>query len=163
MDKPPLSTDERNLIESNIKKLRLEGFIFDNLYIKEAGKNLSGKDKGLGVFTRERIPEGSFFGYFPMHFIGNRKMYLHVLNHPVKRYAHWVHCTCEHCMTHGPKGWLASIGSFVNSSDSEEDLNSFYYVHRSLEVFFLKSIRTIEPNEEILVWYGQHYYDKWCT
>jgi hypothetical protein len=163
MDKSPLSTEEQNLIKLNIEKFRLEGFTFDNFYIKEAGKNIYGKDKGLGVFTRERISEGVLFGYFPMSFIGNRKLYLNIYNNPVKRYAHWAACMCENCQKNGARGFIASIGVFINSPDSKEDWNCHYYVDRTAEVLILKSIKNIEANQEILTWYGQHYYDKWCT
>lgn len=136
-------------------KLKTGGYFTPHLKVKEAGA------KGLGVFAQQDIPEGASIEFCHSIVMEHRNKYQH--DPEFRRYSYWASCDCEECKRHGSQAVLPlGNGCIYNCADSEEGANCHYRVlaNQRLVVFF--AVKPIKAGEEILTWWGQGYYDRWC-
>lgn len=75
-----------------------------------------------------------------------------------------MNCNCNECIKNGirsiqPLGY----GSIYNSADSNDQKNANYYVFSKKRLIAYEANRNINKGEEILLWFGQPYYDTWIT
>lgn len=53
-------------------------------------------------------------------------------------------------------------GSIYNCADSENDRNANFIVNLNTRSVTFVAEKDIEPDEEILMWWGEGYYNTWC-
>jgi hypothetical protein len=148
--------------ESNLKvklkweNMKLNGYS-NHLIIKNS------KFSGLGVFANKDFLIGEEIEYCHLIEMEYKQKYIHDVN--ILKYAYWYDlCECHDCRIHGKKGFiLLGNGSIYNSSESQEGANAFFEIFPEIKVTVFTAIKKIKKDEEILVWWGQNYYDKWCS
>jgi len=136
-------------------KLKTEGFFTPHLRVKEAGV------KGLGVFADQDIPKGQPIEFCHSIVMEHRNRYQH--DPEFRRYSYWASCECEECKRHGSQAVLPlGNGCIYNCADSKELANCAYQVipKERLVVFF--STKDIKAGDEILTWWGEGYYNRYC-
>jgi hypothetical protein len=137
------------------KKLKDQGFNFPNLLIKNAGY------KGLGVFTTQDIKENSIVEFSHAVMLNNPSNY--TTDQSIRRYAYTLNCSCEDCKKHGQKLMIPfGYGAIYNSADKQEEKNCDFYILSKEKVFVYRASRDIKAGEEILLWFGEKYYNAWC-
>lgn len=137
-------------------ELKRSGYTCDKLTVKES------PGKGLGVFAKVDFCESDVIEYchaLVMEFRGN-----YISDPRLKQYAYWHKCGCDECKNHGARGMiLFGCGSIYNSASSAEASNAIFRLFplKSFAVFIAK--RAIRRDEEILTWWGDKYYNFWCS
>ena len=118
--------------------------------------------KGLGVFANRDFSEGEEIEYCHMIPMAFKRRYIH--DPGIIKYAYWSSCQCDDCKKHGQSGFiLLGNGSIYNSANSEKELNATFRIYTDFQVTVFKATKKIKKDEEILVWWGQRYYDTWCS
>lgn len=148
-------------IEKEYAELKSKGFNSSNLYIKDAGKNNLGKDKGLGVFAKHKILKDEIIEYCPSIVLDWKHKFVHDAS--LKQYAYWHSCECEDCKRFGATGMIPlGYGSIINTADEENNINCKYVTIPALKLIVFYAVKNIDKNEEILTWWGNLYYNTWC-
>lgn len=150
-----LNTQEvyNNLVK--YKKLKEHGFNFPYLQVKNAG------NKGLGVFVTEDIRENEVIEFCHCLVLEYPQKYTTDKN--ILEYVYKTNCSCDDCKRHGQKLLIPfGYGGIYNSAETEEDANCKWYTMMKDKVIIYKASRNILAGEEILLWFGQKYYDYWC-
>ena len=144
-----------NEIKKEWTKVRGIGFNNDHLILRES------PGKGLGVFANKKIKNGEIIEYCHALTLNWKRKYT---NDPaIIKYSYWHSCQCKECQTHGNTGMvLFGNGSIYNSANSPELQNANFDLYPSLSLAIFKAVRDIQKDEEILVWWGQAYFDSWC-
>ncbi|NBS87768.1 MAG: SET domain-containing protein-lysine N-methyltransferase [Verrucomicrobia bacterium] len=136
-------------------KLKAEGFFTPHLRVKEAGA------KGLGVFADQDIEAGKPIEFCHSIVMEHRNRYQH--DPEFRRYSYWASCECEECKKHGSQAVLPlGNGCIYNSADQQDLANCAYKVIPSLRLVIFFATKPIQRGEEILTWWGQGYYDRYC-
>ena len=135
--------------------LKAEGFFTPHLRVKDAG------NKGLGVFADQDIENGKPIEFCHSIVMEHRNKYQ---NDPeFRRYSYWANCECEECKRHGSQAVLPlGNGCIYNSADSKELSNCAYKVIANERLVVFYAIKDIKAGEEILTWWGQGYYNRYC-
>jgi hypothetical protein len=132
-------------------------FVPDFLYI---AKNPTKPD--YGVFSKTRIEAGQLIEVayaFPLHW---RQRYQ---SEPaIFQYSHWAAaCKCQKCVEDGPQGYIGTgFSSVYNCPNTPDEANASLFVNSANKTLLVSSIKTILPDEEVLIWFGESYYNKWC-
>jgi SET domain-containing protein len=142
-------------IEERYELLKINGFNSSHLEIKTAS------DKGLGVFARQLITKGSIIEYSHCIVLEYPEKYMR--DRGIRQYHFLNDCNCEACKRHGKVLLIAlGYGSIYNCSESEAEANCRVQSSLEKKLIVFTALRDINPNEEILCWFGQNYYDIWC-
>jgi len=149
-----LNNPIKDKILVNWEKIKYSGFTNNSLEIRISD------GKGMGVFAKEDIKENTIIEYAYCIIYDWRSKYQN--DSTIKRYSYGIHCDCNECIEHGirriqPLGY----GSIYNSADSEDQRNANYYVFQKERLIAYEANRDIKSGEEILLWFGQPYYDSW--
>ena len=137
------------------KKLKDQGFNFSSLLVKDAGH------KGLGVFTTQDIQENDVIEFCHSLILDYPAKY--VTDKNIMRYAYSLNCSCDDCKKHGQKLMIPfGYGAIYNSAEKEEEKNCDWYILSKSNVIIYKATRNIKAGEEILLWFGDKYYNAWC-
>ena len=153
---------EKNNSESDLKsiqenwiKVRAEGFTNDHLRVRESF------GKGLGVFANKKIIKNEVIEYCHALTMSWKRKYIH--DSSIIKFAYWNNCQCKDCQTHGNTGMiLFGNGSVYNSADSDETKNASFKIYPNLDLVIFTAEKDIDEGEEILVWWGQNYFNSWC-
>lgn len=144
-----------NEIKKEWTRLRGLGFNNDHLSVRES------PGKGLGVFANKKIKQGEAIEYCHAIVLDWKRKYVH--DQSIIKYAYWHNCACNDCQIHGNSGMiLLGNGSIYNSAESDASQNAIFDLYPSLHLAIFKSLKDIQKDEEILVWWGQSYYNSWC-
>lgn len=150
------------IITEEFQKRKENGYSTDHLLIKNAGKNPNGIEKGLGIFAKKQFEKYELIDI--SYAIQLEWGFKYHNDKNLKRYSFWAKCECENCKLHGQKGYIAlGVGSIINSAESEILSNCDHYINSNLNIIFFIANTVIFPGEEIVTWWGQRYYDAWCT
>ena len=136
-------------------KLKKGGYFTPHLRVMEAGV------KGLGVFANQDIAENAPIEFCHSVVMEFRNKYQH--DPEFRRYSYWANCECEECKRHGSQAVVPlGNGCIYNTAETKEEANCRYLViaREKLVVFF--AIKPIKAGEEILTWWGQGYYNRYC-
>jgi hypothetical protein len=123
------------------------GYNSSHLYIKYTN------DKGWGVFTNKEIKEGEIIDYghcAPIE-TPNRWMY----DRGIKKYSYWDQ----------QGGGLIALGygSIYNCAERDDLKNASFAMFKEDLLIVFVAQRDIQKDEEILTWWGEGYYQHWCT
>lgn len=151
----------KSVLKEYYDKFIKEGLSFNKLEVK---KSLIPK-AGLGVFTKEKIFKNEIIElchaivFRNTIKVGNYKKTIARLN----QYSYRVVCECDECKRVGEQSFLPlGFGAIYNSADNKESRNmDYYYSAKDLYMAYI-AIREIEPEEELLTWWGDAYYECWC-
>jgi len=137
------------------EKLKTNGFSTPHLIVKEAGI------KGMGVFAVADIQEKAPIEFCHSIVMEHRNRYQ---NDPeFRRYSYWAGCECEECKRHGAQAVLPlGNGCIYNCASSKEAANCAYVVIPKEKLIVFYAIKPIKAEEEILTWWGQGYFDRYC-
>jgi hypothetical protein len=132
-------------------------FVPDYLYIAETPNR-----PAFGVFSKKFIKAGSFIETAYAFPLAWRQKYQSEPN--IYRYAQWATlCKCKKCEEDGPQAYIGTgFSSIYNSSESASEANASLFLDPAKKACIVSAIKDINPNEEILIWFGQRYYDVWC-
>jgi SET domain-containing protein len=142
-------------VQKKWAKIRGEGFNNEHLIARES------PGKGLGVFANKKIKKNEVIEYCHSLTMSWKRKYV---NDPsILKYAYWAGCECKDCQTHGNSGMiLFGNGSIYNSAESDSLKNASYKLYPNLNLVVFTAEKDIEVDDEILVWWGQGYFDSWC-
>ena len=136
-------------------KLKTDGFFTPHLRVKEAG------NKGLGVFADIDIPSGKPIEFCHSIVMEHRNKYQH--DPEFRRYSYWANCECEECKKHGSQAVLPlGNGCIYNSAETRELSNCAYKVIPNQRLVLFFAVKDIKAGEEILTWWGEGYYNRYC-
>lgn len=147
---------KKEKILNDWNNLKLNGISNPNLEIKMT------PNKGMGVFAKKDFNEGDIIEYAYCIIYDWRSKYQN--DSTIRRYSYVINCNCLECSEHGfrniqPLGY----GSIYNSAETEKDRNANYYIFDKERFIAFEAQRDIIKGEEILLWFGQSYYDSWIT
>lgn len=146
----------RTLVEwrAEWEKLKREGYAPQGLILREAGQ------KGLGVFATRDFEPGDVVEY--CHCIRMAVPHNYCADPEIKRYAYWDKRVPD-AERHGAAGLLVlGHGSVYNSAESEEARNCDWYPSEASKLVVFVALKRIRAGQEILVWWGQGYFNHWC-
>jgi hypothetical protein len=139
-------TNEWDLLKQN-------GYTNSNLQVKET------KQKGLGVFTLQKIKNGDI-----VEFCHSMQMHLrqnYSFDQSVQRYALWNACLCHECKKHGPTGRIAfGNGSIYNSAELQTESNCIVEIYDRINLILFRATKDIQAGEELLIWMGENYLEQ---
>lgn len=142
-------------IQKKWTRIRDEGFNNEHLTIRES------PGKGLGVFANKKIKKNDIIEYCHACTLNWKRKYVH--DPSILKYSYWSNCQCKDCQTHGNTGMiLFGSGSVYNSAESNDLKNADFNLYPNLNLAIFTAIKDIEEDEEILVWWGQSYFNSWC-
>jgi SET domain-containing protein len=142
-------------VQKTWTKIRGEGFNNEHLMVRES------PGKGLGIFANKKIKKDEVIEYCHASTLNWKRKYVHDLS--IIKYSYWSSCQCKDCQTHGNTGMiLFGNGSLYNSAESDDLRNASFRLYPNLNLAIFTAERDIEVDEEILVWWGQKYFDSWC-
>jgi len=146
---------EATEVQKNWTKIRGQGFNNEHLIVRES------PGKGLGVFANKKIIKNEVIEYCHALIMSWKRKYI---NDPlILKYAYWNNCKCKDCQIHGNTGMiLFGNGSIYNSAESQEAKNASFKLYPNLDLAVFTAEKDIEADEEILVWWGQNYFNSWC-
>ena len=146
---------EATEVQKNWTKIRGQGFNNEHLIVRES------PGKGLGVFANKKIIKNEVIEYCHALTMSWKRKYI---NDPlILKYAYWNNCKCKDCQIHGNTGMiLFGNGSIYNSAESQEAKNASFKLYPNLDLAVFTAEKDIEADEEILVWWGQNYFNSWC-
>lgn len=142
------------------------------VYIKDAGKNPNGVFKGMGVFAERDFLAGEIVELCHIIILDWPEKYMQ--DKKILQYAYTIDCHCQpdnnqrlpclwNCPAHGNRKVLPlGYGLIYNSSDFEQSANTKFLIvpDEMLQIFY--AIKNVKKDEELLTWWGQAYYDKFC-
>lgn len=133
------------------------GYNNNKIYIKNADH------KGLGVFAKEFIKAGDPVEYCHSIVLKHRKKYHR--DRSLLRYSFAdVHCKCNECRKHGPILMVPlGYGGIYNCSSSFDSRNCEYILIQPKRLILFIATKDIQPDEEILCWFGESYYNYYCA
>lgn len=162
----PLEAFEQKVLESVDKEkeakytaewesLKKEGYNLSHLYLKES------PNKGIGVFANKDFESGDIIEYAYSMIYDWRSKYL--LDNSIKRFSYTNMCSCKECNNHGglliqPFGY----GSIYNSAETIEQRNTDYFIINKRRLIIYEAITKINKGDEILLWFGEPYFNNWC-
>jgi len=134
-------------VKYNWQQLKKEGYTNSNLYIKNVNNN-----KGLGVFSKVDIHEGEVVEYCHSVRMETPRKWLH--DKGLKKYCYWD------AFDNGimPLGF----GPIYNTADRQHLRNTDYFIFLEDNLIAFVAQKDIKAHEEILVWWGDNYYQTWC-
>lgn len=134
-------------VKYNWQQFKQEGYSNSNLYIKNVSNH-----KGLGVFSKENIKEGEVIEYCHSIKIETPGKWLH--DRGIKKYCYWD------ALDNGlmPLGF----GPIYNTADRQHLRNTDYFLFPEDNLIAFVAQKDIKAHEEILVWWGDNYYQTWC-
>ena len=142
-------------VQKNWTKIRGEGFSNEYLTVRES------LGKGLGVFANKKIKKNEIIEYCHALTMSWKRKYIN--DSSIIKYAYWNSCQCKDCQAHGNTGMiLFGNGSIYNSAESYEAKNASFKLYPNLDLAVFTAEKDIEADEEILVWWGQNYFNSWC-
>lgn len=145
-------SEKKKSIIDNWRKLKLNGLSNDSLEIKLV------PNKGMGVFAKKDFKENDIIEYCYCIIYDWRSKYQN--DSTIKRYSYTTNDSDEHGYQNiQPLGY----GSIYNSADKFNENNANYYVCQEERLIAFEANRDINKGEEILLWFGQSYYDYWIT
>lgn len=146
--------ENTNLINFNPDTLS-KAFAPSYLYLKHMEK------KGFGVFTKKKIQKGETIETCYAIILNWRQRYQS--DPSIYQYSYWHQCPCNDCKQHGSMGLIAlGYGSIYNCADSENERNANFLVNLNTRSVTFIAEKDIDPDEEILMWWGEGYYNTWC-
>lgn len=126
-------------------------YVCENVYMKLAG------NKGFGVFAKVNIEKNQPIEY----------CYSLVLSLPSKEqkdtkirqyaYTHRIGDNIEEKIDIIPFGF----GEIYNSSERKQDANANYFSYPEQNLVVFRALKNIKKDEEILVWWGENYFNHW--
>lgn len=116
-------------------------------YLSES--NIIGKKDVTGLYTSHKIKKGSLIGEYFGKVLTHQEAAYNVSNYmfEVKSRSNILYVLDAKTKKHG------SFLRYVNSANYLEDQNAEYFQHGRR--ILLRARRTINPNSEILAWYGK--------
>lgn len=138
----------------------------DHLKTGISGKNLLVKASsidgaGLGVFAQVDFAEQDIIEFCHCVVFDWRRKY--IKEPRIEQYAYSPKCECEECKKHGANIVLPlGYGMIYNSAESLEAANCMFFIVPAHRMMAFVAKKPIKAGEEILTWWGQAYYDKWC-
>jgi hypothetical protein len=147
-------SEKKKAIINNWQKLKLNGLSNDSLEIKLV------PNKGMGVFAKKDFKQDDIIEYCYCIIYDWRSKYQN--DSTIRRYSYIINS--NYSDEHGyqniqPLGY----GSIYNSADKENENNANYYVYHEERLIAFEANRDINKGDEILLWFGQSYYDSWIT
>jgi len=160
----PMQGDHQETIAYRLllnKGFNTHGF---HLYIKNAGVNRHGKDKGRGVFALAPIEKDHVIEFCPaVKMTLTREEESLQANSLWHSNLFWYTETKEGDPSGMQQGMFAlGYGTLINSADSPEDANCFYEIYPEDNLVVFKAIKGIKEHDEILSWFGEGFYKKHC-
>lgn len=144
-----LLKEESILVWKNLKKL---GYNSPYIEVKNAGH------KGLGVFAKTDILDNCIIEY--CHSIILDTLIVNLQDDKLRQYTYSFDCQeTKQTIPILPLGF----GMIYNSADKAEEANAKYSTIESEKLVIYKSNRKIYKGEEILLWWGEKYYDWWIA
>jgi hypothetical protein len=143
--------DESNIFPTFIdvrykwQEAKKAGYSNSNLYVKDV------KNKGLGVFSTNDIKKGEVVEYCHSIPIETPRQWMRDAG--ITKYCYW-----SNDMGMMPLGF----GPIYNSADKEFLKNTQYFLFPEDMLIVFVAQKNISANEEILVWWGEDYYNNWC-
>ena len=146
-----------DLLVASYQQNLANGFSNQNLIVKQS----TIPEAGLGVFASVDFAEQDLIEFCHCVVFDWRRKYIREPR--VEQYAYSPKCECEDCKKHGtqivmPMGY----GMIYNSADSLENSNCSFAIVPAHRMMAFIAKKPIKAGEEILTWWGQGYYDKWC-
>lgn len=145
--------------------------IIREAYLQELGKGISIPhleikassipNAGLGVFAKKDFETEEIIEFCHSVVLDWRMKYQ--ADPKIKQYAYGANCGCNECKIHGQQVIIPSgFGLIYNSANSLEERNCGFTSISSSKLMVFFAVKPITAGEEILTWWGQNYYDKWC-
>jgi len=131
------------------EKYQREGYISDYVYIKDT------KDKGMGVFAKRDIPINTIIEYCHC-LVFDKKEDGFSLDSKNKIY--------KYAYNNYQKGKIIlplGYGMIYNCGNSPREVNARYFHSSNKGLFIVESFRKILKDEEILLYWGDDYYNTW--
>jgi SET domain-containing protein len=155
---------KKNAKEQYLKNIKNNCNVLETkkTYVKNAGLNIFNKDKGLGVFAKNKILQKEIIEYCPAIVLDLRHKL--VRDRSLYQYCYWhFDKDSEAYKKYGPVG-LISLGSgaIMNCADEKSQMNCDWVTLPESKLVFFYAIKDIEPDKEILCWWGSGYYNSWC-
>jgi hypothetical protein len=122
------------------------GYSINNLYIKNVAR------KGLGVFSKQNIKKGEVIEYCHAVKLEIPQRWMH--DRAIKKYCYWDKS--------GQGLMPLGFGPIYNSADRDHLKNAHYFLFPEDNLVAFVAQEDILAHEEILVWWGDGYYDSWC-
>lgn len=123
-----------------------------SIYITSAGH------KGFGVFARNNIKQNEPIEYCHSLVLNERTS--ETTDAKIMQYAYTF--VDEFFASMGKVNIIPfGFGEIYNSAESKEEANARFIVHLDHKLIVFRANKDIKKGSEILVWWGQAYYDKW--
>lgn len=124
-------------------------------------KQSSIPDAGLGVFAKRDFSEFDIVEFCHCVILDWRRKY--VRDPRIEQYAYSPKCECEECKKHGAHIVLPmGFGMAYNSAESMEASNCSFAIVPAHRMMAFIARKPIKAGDEIVTWWGQAYFDKWC-
>ena len=135
---------ELALIWGNLKQF---GYFSPYIYLKSAGH------KGLGVFAKTDIQQGVIIEYCHSFVLNNANK--DIQDNKLNQYIYTFDSSKRGIVPLG-------FGMAYNSADSKEEANAEYSTFEQQNLIIYKAKKNIDKDTEILLWWGEDYYNYWC-
>ena len=123
-----------------------------SIYITSAGH------KGMGVFAKCNIKQSEPIEYCHSLVLNDR--FFEVKDSKIRQYAYSAYD--EFSISLGNKCIMPfGFGEIYNSAESKEEANAKFRVYIDEELIVFRAKKDIEKDSEILVWWGDSYYNEW--
>jgi hypothetical protein len=127
------------------QQAKKNGYTNSNLYIKMVEK------KGFGVFSKNDIKNGEVIEYCHSILIETPRQWMR--DQAITKYSYWSN----------DQGVLPlGFGPIYNSAERQHLVNASYFIFPEDALIVFVAQKDISAHEEILVWWGDGYYDSWC-
>lgn len=123
------------------------GYNNSHLYIKNVNQH-----KGLGVFPNQNIKEGQIVEFCHCVKIDTPKQWIH--DRGLLKYCYWTN--------YGQGVMPLGYGPIYNSADRQHLRNTDFFIFPEDNLIVFVAQKNITAHEEILVWWGDSYYENWC-
>lgn len=132
------------------EKHKRNGYVSDYVYIKNT------ENKGMGVFAKKDIPTNTIIEYcYCLVFNIKKDNFSSDPKHKIYRYCYNNHEKQEIILPLG-------FGIIYNCGNTLEEVNSRYFHSSDKRLFIIESFKKISKDEEILLYWGEDYYNYWC-
>lgn len=127
------------------QEAKKNGYSNSHLYIKNV------QNKGLGVFSNNNIKKGEVVEYCHSILIETPKPWMR--DRTITKYCYW-----SNDLGIMPLGF----GPIYNCAEREHLKNTGFFLFPEDALVVFVAQKDIAKNEEILVWWGEGYYNSWC-
>ena len=138
-----MQNQEFPLIWENLKNF---GYFSPYIYVKNA------EHKGLGVFAKIDIKENSIIEY--CHSFVLNSLIEDIKDDKLNQYVYTFDSNKRGILPLG-------FGMIYNSADNKEEANAEYITFEEQNLVIYKAKKNIDKDAEILLWWGNDYYDHW--